>query len=268
MKKPDKFQAGVLCTVGAAIFCLALAKEPISKFIILPDFIYSIAFVIGTLMILWGFLGWFASVLTPPANRVLEIVHKKLNAKYICVFATQDDLPQLYDLYSEFFDDEVPSLNLMKSWVRQNRKAFALVYRVDNSSIKQKEQVLAGSFKVLPITQEAVQGLESEQLSGSTFEAKHIARNQKDAAAYYVGDVVATRRSARAFILASLNFACENALRKGLPIYARPLTEDGKRVMTKYNFVQANDGKSPPQIGKICKLMVGAVKFLKGRSQN
>jgi hypothetical protein len=214
--------------------------------------------ILGGLLILLGLMGCLVLVFVRPAGSVLNFVNKKLGEKYIRVYASQADLPQLHDFYTEFFGDDVPSLSLMRAWVQKYRRAFAIVYRVDDTSIKKKQQILCGSYKVLLITEAAVRGLESGQVGGSTFQPDHLASRQKDTAAYYVGDVVARTRLARGFILASLSAACEKALRKRVPIYARPLTRDGLRIMTQYGFVQADDGKSPPNIGKMCKLIIGS----------
>jgi hypothetical protein len=49
--------------------------------------------------------------------------------------------------------------------------------------------------------------------------------------------------------MAQLNAAISPAVRSAVTLYARPLTKDGLRVMTKHRFVQVSDGRSAPQIG-------------------
>ena len=58
--------------------------------------------------------------------------------------------------------------------------------------------------------------------------------------------------------MAQLNAAVWPAVRSAVTVYARPLTKDGLRVMTKHGFVQVSDGRSAPQIGRSCKLHVGS----------
>jgi hypothetical protein len=58
--------------------------------------------------------------------------------------------------------------------------------------------------------------------------------------------------------MAQLNAAVWPAVRGAATVYARPLTKDGLRVMTKHGFVQVSDGRSVPQIGRACKLQVGS----------
>ncbi|MDT7541233.1 MAG: hypothetical protein QOE33_1137 [Acidobacteriota bacterium] len=261
MKKYLLTLPSLLCTIGAAILGMALAKDSISKIITLPEKAYSVMLIAGVTLILLGLIVLLFSVVSSPTKSIIDkILFSRLNSKYVCVQATQADLPQLHDLYTEYFGADVPSVSLMRSWMQQYRKTFAMVYRVNDMSIKKKEQVLVGSYKILLITEEAVRELERGQLSGSTFMPKHIARRQKDAAAYYVGDVVATTQFARGVLLGYLNAACEQAIRKGFPIYARPLTSAGRRVMTGYGFVLAADGKTAPELGRLCKLVTNQDK--------
>jgi hypothetical protein len=137
-----------------------------------------------------------------------------------------------------------------------SRRAFAMVYQIEDSSIEAESRSLVGSFKVLPVTEEAVRGLELKRLTGSSLRPEHIAKRQKDTAGFYVGDVFATTTFARGRIMAHIIIECEQAIRKGLPIYARPLTKDGKKTMKRRGFVRVDDGKSPPEIGEICRLVV------------
>jgi hypothetical protein len=56
--------------------------------------------------------------------------------------------------------------------------------------------------------------------------------------------------------MAQLNAAVLPAVRGAVAVYARPLTKDGLRVMTKHGFVQVSDGKSAPVVGRVCKLQM------------
>jgi hypothetical protein len=249
--------SSVICTIGAAVFSAGAAREHLSKIIQIPDAAYNTLLVTGSVLISLSILGFIVSLLGLPSKLILEnVVYRNLGSKYICVYAKQSDVSRLHSLYTEYFGGDVPSPDLMRAWIRQLPKAFSMIYRIDDESIKKKQQVLVGSFKVLMLTEDAVCALEAEQLSGSTFQPEHLARRQTDAAASYVGDVIGTTRFAQGVLLGYLNAACEQAIKRGLPIYARPLTKEGKRVMRKYGFVEVSDNQSPPEIGRICKLVI------------
>jgi hypothetical protein len=261
--------SSIICTIGAAVFGAGAAREHFSRFIHVPDAVYNALLVIGVILISLSIIGFAASLYGLPSKLILEnVVYRNLGSKYICIYARQSDVSRLHDLYSEYFGGDVPSTELMRSWIKQSRKAFTMIYRVDNESIRKRKHVLVGSFKVLLLTEAAVRALEAEQVSGSTFQPDHLARRQSDAAGCYVGDVIGTTRFAQGVLLGYLNVACEQAIKKGLPIYARPLTKEGQRVMKKYGFVEVSDGHSSPEIGRICKLVIDEDELLAGKRKS
>lgn len=245
--------ASILCTVGSAVLALALAKRDVSKLVTLPTSAYRTMLVVGIAFIVIGAIAFLISFLIPLTANLIGRVFED-HRRHVCVYATSADVYLLHDLYTEYFQGEVASPSLMRDWIKRSPKALAMIFRVDHRSPRKQEQVLVGSFKVLMLNDGGLQGIEAGELSGSTLGPEHIVRSSKDAKGYYVGDVVATTWRARAAVLANLNVACERALKDGKPIYARPLTPDGKRVMIKHGFVQVTDGKAP-QLGKMCVLL-------------
>jgi hypothetical protein len=177
-------------------------------------------------------------------------LHKPISRK----FAGESDISQLHAFYTQFFHHEVPSPDLMASWIRKCPECFTLLYSINATSLILTTQELVGSFKVLPLNSSAIKGLESEELSGTTLLPVHLESNPDRVKGYYVGDVAATSLSARGTVLNYLNFTCERALKSNLPIYGRPLTSDGLRVMTQYGFARVADGKSPPALEAMCVL--------------
>jgi hypothetical protein len=210
--------------------------------------------VIGLCLLLLSF------IVQPIQDVFVRVAYGDLNSRYTYVRARRQDLMGLHDLYAEYFGSDVPSVELMRSWISRCKTALMLVHRVHQTSGLATNQQLVGSFKVLPLTTDAVRALEGGQITGSTFKPEHIASKKKETTAVYVGDVVATSKVGRGMVLAHLNAACTPAVKSGLPIYARPLTRDGLRVMTKHGFVQVLDGTSRPEIGRICKLESGKVR--------
>jgi hypothetical protein len=144
----------------------------------------------------------------------------------------------------------------MREWVVRCSGVFTLVHKVLEQVDGPATMELVGSFKLLPLTNKGVRALELGQVTGSTFHIEHIATTHRRAAGFYVGDVVATARFARGVVIAQLNAAVVSAARGKVAVYARPLTPDGLRIMTKHGFLQVSDGTSPPQIGRICRLEV------------
>ena len=98
---------------------------------------------------------------------------------------------------SRYFGDDVPVIELMRTWVAKCGSAFTIVQRVVEDSGLPTRQELVGSFKLLPLTAKGVRAIELGQATGSTFRSEHISGGRSHPVGYYVGDVVATTRFAR-----------------------------------------------------------------------
>lgn len=250
----------LLLTVGVALFTVGVAEREISRFLpSIPHFLYTFMLVGGLALVALGLVALVVSLALSPAELLLANASREAFDPYNCTFATEADVGRLRSFYQEYFGTDVPSAALMQAWIRRNPRAFAMVHRVEEASIIRTTHSLVGSFKVLMLTPQAVDELVGQLVTGTTFKSAHLARKPQEAAGFYVGDVVATTRFARGILLAYLNVACAPAIRNAIPIYARPLSRDGKRVMTQHGFVQVSDDKSPPEIGKICRL--GTARF-------
>jgi hypothetical protein len=267
MKKTLLNTGLALCTVGAAILTVGVSEDAILKVVRLPGRTFHLLLLSGGLLVGLGVALLVASLIFGSVQDAISRVRSRdANSEYISGNASRSDLAGLHDFYTEYFGSDVPSIDLMKSWIARCKTAFVLVSRVHQTAGLAMKQELVGSFKLLPLTLDAVRSLDAGQITGSMFKPEHIARNKKDTVAVYIGDVAATSQFARAMVIAHLNVACTPAITRGLPIYARPLTRDGLRVMTRHGFVQVSDGTSPPEIGRICKLESGKLSSLRAAS--
>ena len=250
--------SGRLCTVGAAVFAIGAAKEPISRFVTLPSVAFTACMIAGGMLVIVGAIAFVAPLVIEPFRMAVSvIVYRDTDARYICSFARTQDLPQLHALYESYFGADTPAAALMRKWLKKAPAALTIVERVIGNSRKSETRELVGSFKVLPLTRTGQQAIEMGKATGSTLEGGYIAGPRSRPAAYYVGDVVATTRVARGIVMAQLEFALPTKVDEPVIVYARPLTPDGLRVMTKHGFVLASDAESLPKIRQLCKLQVG-----------
>lgn len=179
------------------------------------------------------------------------------------VVAKERDLPDLLALYKRYFGVDAPTLAVMRIWLQRCHKSLWLVNDRGHNPLATTR--LVGSFKILPITRSGVDALNIGEVSGSTLGDGHVARRSRDTIAYYVGDVVGTDRGARAAILLRLHqiFSDDYA---AFPVYARPLTQNGMRVMIKLGFRRvADDGE--PTIPRICRLEPRSLQGIGGQSR-
>ena len=244
--------AFALCTLGATAFGLGVERDQILSIVAAPNVAFRALVAGGVVLCSLGLLFFSLELVNRFARSPLQRFIRQHG--YFTVTARVHDLPTLAASYSAFFGTNVPTLARMESWVGRSRDAFQMVYRLKRS--ENKSQIdLVGSYKMLPLTSKAVDLVRDRKVTGTTLLPQHIAQHSKEVAGVYLGDVFATTRPARAAVLAFIHQACKPAVQKQLPVFARPLTTDGLRVMTNYGFVQVADGFSKPVIGELCELL-------------
>jgi hypothetical protein len=246
-----------LCTVGGAFFALGAAKDSLAAIVEFPGTVYYVFLLVGGILTVTGLAAVGAAFfLDRIAFVVAHVVYGDVDAKYVCGHASANDLPGLHVLYTKHFGNDVPSLPTMHAWLARCASTFTIIHRVAQDAGLITQQELVGSYKLVPLTRSGVRAVELGQVTGTTLKTEHISRDAIRASGYYIGDVVATTRFARGVVVAHLNAAISTATRGHIAVYARPLTADGLRVMTKHGFIQVADGRSAPEIGKICKLEI------------
>lgn len=259
MHKTPLNVALALCPIGAAALAIGGSKEVVETlmFLEVPGFVFTFFSVVGTALSVLGLVA-FARFLFEPAGSVLITVCSGFGAMYVREAARRTDLPRLHMLYSSHFGRDVPSVERMRLWLARCATIFTLIHRVRrNEGLSE----LTGTFKFIPLTVAGVRDLELGRVTGSTFRPEHVCSCRERAAGCYVGDVVATTWFGRGVVMANLRDACSDAVGRGLVIFARPLTGDGLRLMIRYGFIQVSDGRSSPEIGKVCRLNTANLKL-------
>jgi hypothetical protein len=96
--------------------------------------------------------------------------------------------------------------------------------------------------------------LEHTLTTGSEFSPEHICGPADEVAAYYAGDLYVPKTRYRYVVLYALDAQCIEIVKKNLPIYARPFTDEGKTVMENRGFVTFPEGSPNLEMRKLSKL--------------
>jgi hypothetical protein len=257
--KPLKLDEKALSwlALGASLLGLVALKGSISEFITIPAQAWSITLVCGTacslIGILLGVTSKAVSVGEPTQVALERIVFRRGEIPRFITYARLGDLAKLQSRYESEFGKDVPSLELMKAWLERCDTCFTLVYEELRDQNLDVNMTLAGSFKMLPITLDAVDELEHGRVSGSTLKPEHICA-EREAAAFYVGDLFAAGTARAAAVLSHLDSKCKELLDRGYAVYARPFTARGMRVMRNRGFVQLSTGKEQLEMRQLCRL--------------
>jgi hypothetical protein len=249
----------ILCTLGAAAWGFReafLKMNPqaeikwgaLSYSLLISGFVFTAVGVLAFLVPPMLGLG------RPLKEIVDNITSRAKDSPHLHKFAEPSDLAALHEIYSHHFGKDVPSVELMRSWMKRCKTAFTLIYRETRKPGLFTSRKLVGSFKVLPLTTSGVKALQHGQATGASFKPEHICATENGASAYYIGDLFATDRIAKAVALYELQAYCTKISSPSVTFYARPLSAEGRRVMIRRGFVQLADGKSQPEIGRLCFL--------------
>jgi hypothetical protein len=222
--------------VGIVMGLLALAstfvipfgiRNEIAKWLTVPRWFFSLLLALTALCLI-------AATLVPILSLVASL--KPQFITYTCDTVGLQDLDACYRLFQETIPVELPTIEKVREWHKKCPGAFRQIWRERRGLRISRD--LVGCFHVAPVTMDAVAKLESNALLGSHFVPDHIASSFNSAAGLYIGAIAATSMRARHHtLLMLLGFVSSHSRTTPLPVYARLLPPDGKRLGEKYGFV-------------------------------
>ncbi len=115
--------------------------------------------------------------------------------------------------------------------------------------------VFVGIIALVPVSTEAYRLLEVDQLKGSDFTAEHVhGRPDFRPLAYYLGAIGGMDMRAKAALVDSLQGSIRDLGRQGVEsIFARPVSDDGLRLVKELRFAGPRGRKLPVKNG-VCRL--------------
>jgi hypothetical protein len=253
MRSDEKLHA-LLISLGGACLALGVAGPDLKPLVVLPGSVFLFLTGVGATGLSVGLALSLKAAAFPVKNAIASVIFRQDSGRFTCLVVGRSSLPHLREFYSKYFGEDVPDLVLMDAWVTRCDSAFYALYRVRDSAPTTSVTEMVGSFKVLPLSKSGVSAIERGRATGATLLPEHIAKAGRTIYGYYVGDVAASGRFAKGMVMAYLLSACKPAVEKGVPIYARPLTPDGLRVMVRYGFEPVHGTAQQLSIGTLSRL--------------
>lgn len=157
------------------------------------------------------------------------------NTKYIDHIVERGELDALHQFCTMLIPNGWARLDQWRERYNKNPKIFHMVKAVTKKGFDCTEK-LVGSFALTPITEETCELLEKCQLTGIGFTSHHITAPHEKPAALYLTGIVAVG-IARGFTEMLVSWKLQQEAEEGNRlIYTRPLTDDGIRLVKKYEF--------------------------------
>lgn len=219
---------GALLTSGPTLIGMPSAKDAFESQC--PGCLPSLAWTLLPL------LGVFVLVLGAALWLVVRIPLPTLMPSYECYAEKESDLSNIYDLAISELGSGVSPLNKMTTWHRKNRKIFKVVYKVRRKG-PHNSKSFVGYYCVIPITPDAVGNLKSKEITGAQFLPEHIVEEGKEAAAVYVGGIVARGLLAQGNTRSVLHNDLMGYWAKiAKEAYTKPVTCRGLELVKDYGF--------------------------------
>lgn len=241
----------VLLAVGGAIMSVASRWEDLRTYVSakLPQAAMPWLLVIGALLLVVGLawlicpriLDWFTAVGTNIGDQ---------RFRWRC--ARAQDLARVRNFAKSFFGEGISPIVAMRRWHKRYNKIFWLL-EVRSASLDAAP--LRGYYCMIPVTSAAAEDLEGELLDGTTLQPEHIEPVTDRAAAVYIGAIAARGFFARGSVLNHLRGRLTELDGRGIPIYARPVSEDGLRLLVKDQFKPVDSTARPDELDRMYKKM-------------
>lgn len=155
--------------------------------------------------------------------------------RYVFSLASAAELEELHEFCKQFFGTDFSSLELMRAWRDKNPEIFWLL-RERAPEGEGAPGRLVGYYSLIPLTERAAALVQSEQITGASLTADCVVARGEKPAAYYIGGIAALPEKPQGYVVASLIQRLDKERRAGMPIYSRPVTRDGLRLIQKYGF--------------------------------
>lgn len=247
-KRPRGVLLGLLVVAGM-LFAVPLARNELAHVITLPDALYVGFGFTGAALGLVGLIG-IALLLAPFA---VVAARGGPSTWFECRPVSHSNVKAVHALLKGVFADETPSISRMLEWQRRNRGTLTALYE------KQLERdvatkTLVGVFKILPLTADGEKLVAKEQRTGTTLSPRDIATDAEQTTAFYIGDVLAVTSRAKGEVLRQLKQVLGPEHTRGMPVYTRPLSRDGARLVRTYGFLPVAQAVTAGEAGRIHKL--------------
>jgi hypothetical protein len=167
-----------------------------------------------------------------------------LTPVYKFVIARAEDLPLIYRMAYEQFGNEVSSLSTMIGWHAKNPEIFIVLHRIRRRRYGETREIV-GYLCTIPLTQRGLNKILSGEYSRNLLN-QDIQSPKRRCAAIYIGAIVGLSHTAKGNILLVATREIESSLRNRTPmILARPITQDGLRIVLKNGFVPTKKRVEP-----------------------
>ena len=151
--------------------------------------------------------------------------------------AREDELPAAYEFIDRLFGPGITPYGDVVAMQKHNPLFINIVTTVPNAATLAD---IFGYFSLVPLTEEAHALVAANRLHGSDMRPHHMPAPGERIAAIYMGAVAASERND-----VVVRSWCKTLKPHALPLYTRPVTDDGARLCAKLGYRPVADQPAP-----------------------
>lgn len=161
---------------------------------------------------------------------------RTLSTEYDIVRVRWNQLEEFYAFCTQLFGEDIADFHRVREWYSKNPNVLYAIYSLRHFGFVTKSK-LVGCFSVFPVTKDAKELLERNELKGTELRATQITRPECGAAALYIGAIGASGFRAKQETLAALlGYVHSRTNKRTHVVFTRPITKDGMRLAKKHGF--------------------------------
>ncbi len=158
-----------------------------------------------------------------------------------------EEIDALFEDFIILFGNDLLNKNQLKKIHNKNNNCIWVVCQELNGGNSDSQEVKIGFFEFFPVRPNYERKLRANDEDGRSLRPKDILGNRLVCERYYLGSIgILPSKTYRkglfkgAVLKEFMEFLYKLNLETPLSIYARPITEDGKRLVDKYNFMKTD----------------------------
>ncbi|HEY0546935.1 MAG TPA: SIR2 family protein [Pyrinomonadaceae bacterium] len=177
-------------------------------------------------------------------KKTFDALINKEGSKYELRAVRREEIPALREFCVKLLGNEISSVEKMIEWHDKNPDIFNILLQARAVSTESLKDIV-GYYCIIPLNEEAAKLIHNENITGAMFSIDHIVPKGKKPAAIYIGGIAAEKQGkARAYIIGSIVQQLSKIRSRGIPIYSRPITDEGLNLLHGYSFVPVNYASS------------------------
>lgn len=230
-------------SLGGIFLTITGLDDYINKnFLPVPDIIYKVLFIVGVICLMIALFHGiikFAGYLKDKYYNTTPIY------TYDVKIASNNEFPKIHEFCCKIIPGAFATI---KMWYDRYKTNQNIIYIIERETLRKNKKIieLKGGFSIFPLKKAATDNIENGIIKGIDLLPDDLSKTEASATSIYIAWIVSTQKGKdRAATLSYLKNYLKKRIEqnRNIVIYTKPTTQDGLRLVKKYNFLPLDGGE-------------------------